>query len=45
MPVPRHIVRYSLEGLAIVAPLTGMTYLLFNPDAFDALMDWLMSVL
>ena len=41
MSPPRQIVRLSLEALAIVAPLAGTTYLLFNPDVFDAMLDWL----
>ena len=45
MPDSRKIVRHSLEVLAIVAPLAGMTYFLFNPDAFNASLDWLLRVL
>jgi hypothetical protein len=45
MPDSRKIVRYGFEVLAILAPLTGMTYFLFNPDAFNAFLDWLMRVL
>jgi hypothetical protein len=45
MPDSRKIVRHSLEVLAIVAPLAGMTYFLFNPDAFNAFLDWLLRVL
>jgi hypothetical protein len=45
MPNASRIVRYSLEILAIVVPLAGMTYFLFDPDAFNAFLDWLLRVL
>ena len=45
MPDSRKIVRYSLEVAAIIAPLAGMTYFLFDPDAFNAFLFWLMRVL
>jgi hypothetical protein len=45
MPDSRKITRTSLEVIAIVAPLSGMTYFLFDPDAFNAFLDWLMRVL
>jgi hypothetical protein len=45
MPNARKAVRYSLEILAIAAPLAAMTYFLFDPDAFNAFMDWLIRVL
>jgi hypothetical protein len=38
-------VRHSLEVLAIVIPLAVMTYFLFDPDAFNSFLDWLMRVL
>jgi hypothetical protein len=38
-------VRYSLEILAIAIPLAGLTYFLFDPDAFNAFMDWLFRAL
>jgi hypothetical protein len=42
-PVPdtRKAIRYTLEILAIAAPLAAMTYFLFDPDAFNAFLDWL----
>ena len=45
MPDSRKIVRHGFEVLAILAPLAGMTYFLFNPDAFNAFLDWLVRVL
>jgi hypothetical protein len=45
MPDSSKIVRYTLEVLAIVTPLAGMTYFLFDPDAFNAFMDWLFRIL
>ena len=45
MPKASKAVRYSLEILAIAAPLAVMTYFLFDPDAFNAFMDWLFRVL
>jgi hypothetical protein len=45
MPNPSRIVRYSLEILAIAVPLAAMTYFLFDPDAFNAFLDWLVRVL
>lgn len=45
MPDSGKIVRYSLEILAIAVPLAGMTYFLFDPDAFNAFLDWLLKTL
>jgi hypothetical protein len=45
MPAPNKIIRHSLEVLAIALPLAAMTYFLFDPDAFNAFLDWLMRVL
>jgi hypothetical protein len=45
MPNARKAARYGLEILAIAAPLAAMTYFLFDPDAFNAFMDWLIGVL
>jgi hypothetical protein len=45
MPTPNKIARYGLETLAIALPLAAMTYFLFDPDAFNAFLDWLMRVL
>jgi hypothetical protein len=44
MPTAKTI-RHILEVLAIVIPLGGMTYFLFDPDAFNAFLDWLMRIL
>ena len=38
-------VRYTLEILAIAVPLAGMTYFLFDPDAFNAFLNWLLKTL
>jgi hypothetical protein len=45
MPESGKIVRYSLEILAIAVPLAAMTYFLFDPDAFNAFLDWLLRTL
>ena len=43
--ISRKTIRHSLEVLAIVVPLAVMTYFLFDPDAFNAFLAWLMRVL
>jgi hypothetical protein len=45
-PVPdaRKAIRHTLEILAIAAPLAAMTYFLFDPDAFNAFLDWLFKI-
>jgi hypothetical protein len=43
MPAAK-IVRHGLEILAIVVPLAVMTFFLFNPDAFNACLDWLIKL-
>jgi hypothetical protein len=45
MPDARKAFRYSLEILAIAAPLAAMTYFLFDPEAFNAFLDWLIRTL
>jgi hypothetical protein len=41
MATPAKIVRYSMEVLIILGPLLGVLYFLFDPDAFNAFLDWL----
>jgi hypothetical protein len=45
MPAVRTIVRYAIDALLIFAPLSGVMYFLFNPDAFNAFLAWLVGVL
>ena len=42
---PRQIIKYVIDDLLVVAPLAGILYFLFDPDAFNAFLDWLMRVL
>jgi hypothetical protein len=41
----RPAIRYGIDALLIVVPLLGMTYFLFDPEAFNAFTAWLMRVL
>jgi hypothetical protein len=41
MPDTRKAVRHTLEILAIAVPLAATTYFLFDPEAFNAFLDWL----
>jgi hypothetical protein len=45
VPDARKAIRYTLEILAIAAPLVAMTYFLFDPDAFNVFLDWLFKTL
>ena len=45
MPAVRTIVKYAIDALLIFAPLSGIMYFLFNPDAFNAFLAWLVGVL
>jgi hypothetical protein len=38
-------VRYTLDTLLVIVPLTVMTYFLFDPSAFNAFTAWLIRVL
>ena len=33
------------DAVLILVPLGGMTYFIFDPDAFNAFLDWLMQLL
>ncbi len=44
MPPPRQILKYAIDSVLVVAPLSGILYFLFDPDAFNAFLDWLMRV-
>jgi len=44
VPNPKKAVRYTLEILVIATPLAAMTYFLFDPDAFNAFLDWLFKI-
>jgi hypothetical protein len=44
VPDARKAIRHTLEILAIAAPLAAMTYFLFDPDAFNAFLDWLFKI-
>ena len=41
----RPAIKYGIDALLIVVPLLGMTYFLFDPEAFNAFTAWLMGVL
>ena len=45
MPPARTIVKYAIDALLIFAPLCGVMYFLFDPDAFNAFLAWLARVL
>jgi hypothetical protein len=45
MPAPRQIAKYTLDALLIFAPLSGVIYFLFDPDAFNAFLNWLVRIL
>ena len=45
MPPPRQIIKYAIDIVLVVAPLSGILYFLFDPDAFNAFLNWLMRVL
>jgi hypothetical protein len=45
MPAPRTIVKYAIDVLLIFVPLSGVIYFLFDPQAFNACLDWLVRVL
>jgi hypothetical protein len=45
MPKLRPAIRYGIDAVLILAPLLGMTYLLFNPAAFNAWLAWLARML
>ena len=45
MPAVRTIAKYAIDALLIFAPLSGVMYFLFNPDAFNAFLAWLVGVL
>jgi hypothetical protein len=45
VPDVRKAVRYTLDILAIAIPLAAMTYFLFDPDAFNAFLVWLLKTL
>jgi hypothetical protein len=44
-PKFRPAIRYGIDALVIVVPLLGMTFFLFDPEAFNAFTAWLMRVL
>jgi hypothetical protein len=45
MPAARTIVKYTIDVLLIFVPLAGVIYFLFEPDAFNAFLAWLVRVL
>ena len=44
-PKLRPAIRCRIDALLIVVPLLGMTYFLFDPEAFNAFTAWLVGVL
>jgi hypothetical protein len=46
-PTPKAftIIVYTFNLLLIFVPLGGMLYFMFDPDAFDAFLNWLVKVL
>jgi hypothetical protein len=45
MPAARTIVKYTIDALLIFVPLAAVMYFLFDPDAFNAFLAWLVRVL
>jgi len=45
MPKLRLAIRYGIDALLILIPLLGMTYFLFDPEAFNAFLAWLARIL
>jgi hypothetical protein len=45
MPATRTIVKYAVDMVLIFAPLSAAIYFLFDPDAFNAFLAWLVRVL
>jgi hypothetical protein len=41
----RPAIKYGIDALLVAAPLLGMSYFLFDPEAFNAFTAWLMRVL
>jgi hypothetical protein len=41
----RPAIRYGIDALLILVPLLGMTYFLFDPEAFNAFLAWLARIL
>jgi hypothetical protein len=44
-PKLRSAIKYGIDALLIGVPLLGMTYFLFDPEAFNAFTAWLTRVL
>ena len=42
---PRQFIKYAVDIALVVATLSGILYFLFDPDAFNAFLDWLMRML
>jgi hypothetical protein len=38
-------IKYGIDALLVAVPLFGMTYFLFDPEAFNAFTAWLVRVL
>jgi hypothetical protein len=43
--LPRQIIKYVIDSLLVIVPLAAILYFLFDPDAFNAFLDWLMRAL
>ncbi len=43
-PKNRKIIFYALDLLLIFVPLGGLLYFMFDPPAFDAFLDWMVSL-
>jgi hypothetical protein len=41
----RSAIKYGIDALLIAVPLLGMTYFLFDPEAFNAFTAWLIHAL
>jgi hypothetical protein len=44
-PKLRPAIKYGIDALLVAVPLLGMTYFLFDPEAFNAFTAWLVRVL
>jgi hypothetical protein len=45
MPAGRTVIKYAFDVVLVFAPLSAIIYFLFDPDAFNAFLAWLVHVL
>ncbi len=44
MPKARKAIAHTRDFLLVFAPLGGLMYFLVDPDAFNALLDWIVRL-